>query len=105
MDLDLKEIKQRVNDYFGERNKDEEDLTTYTKRAVKTLEQKVGFTKFHQHIQLVLKTIVGNFGLNTRDDWAEVCSKITGYETKWLLAIGIYLTPEQIAEWNEDTGI
>lgn len=105
MELTLLEIKERVDAYFRPRNKDEETLTEYTKLLVKKLEGQIGFTTFHQHIQLLLKTMIGSKGIETKDRWASVCQTITGNEAMWLLAIGMYLSPKQIEEWDDNTNI
>jgi len=100
--METTEIKKRIDEYFRPRNKEEgEDLNKYVRNLVKHMEQKIGFTKFHQHIQQVLKTFIGNPGIDNREDWANICMTITGNEGIWITAIGVYLNPEQIQE-NED---
>lgn len=100
MEITKEEIRDRINAEFRGRDKENgEDLTEYIKKLIKHLENKIGFTIFHQHIQLILKTFIGN-GIDTKVQWAKICSTITGYEGTWLTAIGIYLSPEQKDEWE-----
>ena len=97
------DIKERIESYYRPRNRETENLNEYVQALVKHLESKIGFTKFHNHIWRVFKTFIGaEGGIANKAEWAEVCANITGYEKLWLVAIGTYLTPEQIKE-NEDT--
>lgn len=100
------EIRERVVSFFRERDKETETLTEWAKALVKHMEEKIGFTRFHLHIQKVLKSFIGmDGGIRNREEWATVCSTITDNEKHWLTAIAIYLSPEQIQENEQHNSI